>query len=57
MTYEEKAKEYTRLQNLEKNERAILLGLAYLADSVNKGFKKLAKVIDNISIEVQEEDE
>jgi hypothetical protein len=56
MTYEEKAKdEMSEHNNLSMTDCAILLGMAYIADSIQRGFKRLAKVVDDISIEVQDE--
>jgi len=56
MTYENKAEKAAQHLELDKEETAELLGKAYLADAITKGLKRLAKVIDNISIEVQEEE-
>jgi hypothetical protein len=55
MTYEDKAKESMAKLKLDQEDSARLLGMAYIADSISKGFRRLSKVIDNISLEVQDE--
>jgi hypothetical protein len=56
MTYEEKAKHETEQRGLLHDTSIQLLGMAYVADSITRGFKRLAKVIDNMSLEVQDEE-
>jgi len=58
MTYEEKAKdEMSEHENMAMAESAILLGMAYIADAVSIGLRRLTKVIDKISIEVQDDND
>ena len=55
MDYETKARE--AMEEIEDESDSVrLLGMAYIADAIAKGFKRLAKVIDNISIEVQDDE-
>jgi len=55
-TYEDKASIVSDELKLDNEDTIQLLGMAYIADAINKGFKRLAKVVDNLSIEIQEEE-
>jgi len=56
MTYEDKAQEFIERSAAGTDLEAHLLGMAYVADAITKGFKRLAKVIDNMSLEVQDDE-
>jgi len=56
MTFEDKAKEEMDEQHLNLANSAQLLGMAYIADAIYKGLKRIAKVVDNLAIEVQDEE-
>ena len=56
MTYEDKAKVAMTKFKLDEDDSATLLGMAYIADAIYKGFKRLSRVVDNLGIEVQEEE-
>ena len=55
MTYEDKAIELIEKEEAGTAAEAQLLGMAYVADAITKGFRRLAKVIDNMSLEVQDD--
>ena len=56
MTFEDKAKEEVGDSHLNLADSARLLGMAYIADAIYKGLKRIAKVVDNLTIEVQDEE-